>query len=65
VGTGSPHTAHTTPTTGTQVNGPGDESAVNAEPDGDVAVGGAGTGGAEPKGARPEGGGSAESGPRD
>jgi Fe-S oxidoreductase len=53
VGAGSPPTADTTPTGGTQVNGPGDESAVTAEPDGDVSVGGAGTGGAEPKGARP------------
>ena len=54
VGAGSPHTADTTPASGTQVNGPGEESAVNAAPDGDVAVGGAATGGAEPKGARPD-----------
>ncbi|HET6259642.1 MAG TPA: (Fe-S)-binding protein [Pseudonocardia sp.] len=51
LGAGSPHTADTTPTSGTQVNGPGDESAVNADPAGDVSVGRAGTGGAEPKGA--------------
>ncbi|WP_433277080.1 (Fe-S)-binding protein [Pseudonocardia xinjiangensis] len=53
VGAGSPPTADTTPPGGTQVNGPGDESAVTAEPDGDVSVGGSVTGGAEPKGARP------------
>ncbi|WP_372452600.1 (Fe-S)-binding protein [Pseudonocardia nigra] len=55
VGSGSPHTADTTPTSGTQDNGPGDETATNADPAGDVSVGGASTGGAEPKGARPDG----------
>jgi hypothetical protein len=55
LGAGAPHTADTTPASGTQANGPGDESAVTADPDGDVSVGGASTGGAEPKGARPEG----------
>jgi hypothetical protein len=55
LGAGSPHTADTTPTSGTRANGAGDESATTADPSGDVSVGGAGTGGAEPKGARPDG----------
>ncbi|WP_214406028.1 heterodisulfide reductase-related iron-sulfur binding cluster [Pseudonocardia lacus] len=56
VGAGAPHTADTTPTSGTQANGPGDESATTADAGGDVSVGGGGsTGGAEPKGAKPEG----------
>jgi hypothetical protein len=55
LGAGAPHTADTTPASGTRANGPGDESAVNADAEGDVSVGGASTGGAEPKGARPEG----------
>jgi hypothetical protein len=54
LGAGSPHTADTTPTSGTQASGPGDDSAAQADPSGDVSVGGASTGGAEPKGARPE-----------
>jgi Fe-S oxidoreductase len=54
-GAGAPHTADTTPTSGTQANGPGDETATTADPAGDVSVGGASTGGAEPKGAKPEG----------
>jgi Fe-S oxidoreductase len=53
-GAGSPHTADTTPASGTQAQGPGDEAAAQAEPSGDVSVGGASTGGAEPKGAKPE-----------
>jgi hypothetical protein len=55
LGAGAPHTADTTPASGTQAMGPGDESAVQADPTGDVSVGGASTGGAEPKGARAEG----------
>jgi hypothetical protein len=55
VGAGAPHTADTTPASGTQANGPGDEAAAQADPAGDVSVGGASTGGAEPKGARPDG----------
>jgi Fe-S oxidoreductase len=55
LGGGAPATADTTPASGTQANGPGDESAVQADPHGDVSVGGASTGGAEPKGARPGG----------
>jgi Fe-S oxidoreductase len=55
LGAGAPPTADTTPTGGTRANGAGDESAAQADPAGDVSVGGASTGGAEPKGARPEG----------
>jgi Fe-S oxidoreductase len=54
-GAGAPHTADTTPASGTQAGGPGDESAAQADPSGDVSVGGASTGGAEPKGSRPDG----------
>jgi hypothetical protein len=61
-GAGAPGTA-TTPRSGVGANGPGDEAAVTADPDGDVAVGGARTGGAEPTGARPDG--TDGSGPRE
>jgi len=52
LGAGAPG-VETTPLSGTQVNGSGPESAVTADPTGDVSVGGAGTGGASPKGANP------------
>jgi Fe-S oxidoreductase len=55
LGGGAPHTADTTPASGTRANGPGDEAAAQADPAGDVSVGGAGTGGAEPKGAHTDG----------
>ena len=54
VGAGAPHTADTTPASGTQANGPGPESAVTADADGDVSVGGGSPGGASPKGANPD-----------
>jgi hypothetical protein len=63
LGAGAPHTADTTPASGTRASGAGDESAVQADPAGDVSVGGASTGGAEPKGARPEGAASDEERP--
>jgi len=55
VGAGGPHVADTTPVSGTRANGPGDESAVTADADGDVGVGGGSTNGASPHGARPDG----------
>ena len=54
LGAGAPHTAHTTPQSGTQVNGPGPASAVTADADGDVSVGGGSPGGASPRGANPD-----------
>ena len=54
-GAGAPPTASTTPASGTQAQGPGDESAVTADAGGDVSVGGGSTNGAGPKGARPDG----------
>ena len=54
LGAGAPHTAHTTPLSGTQVNGPGPASAVTADADGDVSVGGGSPGGASPSGANPD-----------
>jgi hypothetical protein len=54
-GAGAPSTADTTPASGTRAQGPGDQSAVTAEPEGDVSVGGGSTNGASPKGARPDG----------
>ena len=65
LGAGAPHTADTTPASGTQAGGPGDESAAQADPSGDVSVGGASTGGAEPKGARPTGAASEQERPTD
>ena len=54
LGAGAPPTAHTTPQSGTQVNGPGPASAVTADADGDVSVGGGSPGGASPRGANPD-----------
>jgi Fe-S oxidoreductase len=54
LGAGSPHTSDTTPLAGTQVNGPGPASAVTADADGDVSVGGGSPGGAATKGAHPD-----------
>jgi hypothetical protein len=54
LGAGSPHTSTTTPLTGTQVSGTGPASAVTADADGDVSVGGGSPGGASTKGAHPE-----------
>jgi hypothetical protein len=48
-GAGAPGAA-TTPLSGTQANGPGDESAVTADPRGDVSLGGGETNGANPRG---------------
>jgi hypothetical protein len=55
LGAGTPHTPDTVPASGTRVSGSGDEPAAQADPAGDVSVGGGSTGGAEPKGARPDG----------
>jgi hypothetical protein len=54
LGAGTPNATSTTPLSGTQVNGPGPASAVTADPDGDVSVGGGSPGGASTKGARPD-----------
>jgi hypothetical protein len=54
LGAGAPHTTGTTPAGGTEASGPGDDSAAQADPGGDVSVGGASTGGAAPKGDHPE-----------
>ena len=54
LGAGSPHTADTTPLSGTQINGAGPASAVTADADGDVSVGGGSPGGASTKGTHPD-----------
>jgi Fe-S oxidoreductase len=53
LGAGAPG-VDTTPLSGTQVNGPGPASAVTADPDGDVSVGGGHPGGASTRGANPD-----------
>lgn len=51
VGAGGPSVGGTTPASGTQAQGPGDESAVTGDAAGDVGVGGGQTNGASPHGA--------------
>ena len=53
LGDGAPG-VDTTPLSGTQVNGAGPASAVTADAEGDVSVGGGSPGGASTKGANPD-----------